>query len=360
VIACLALACVLVAGPAAALAQDEGTDLRAMFPASVEGAALAVEVFDGAAWLGRQDPATEDGALVARRTEELVGAVGKGIGDLTVATALHQPSPGNHAAITAMRVAGAAAAELVRPAIALLLGDVSSPTLRVRAMAGRDVVRVTDAALPGSYPRTIYPAGDTVWVIEAEQPVLEEILVALPDIAEESWVDPAPVLVDEMPDELFGQRRAQVSVSSSWSGLLTTEPGAMFGPEHEDVAVDLFLSEGITLEDLSSIFGVWDTEADASAFVVGFHVDGGDAALMARLRDEVIVPSISQTAQQPTVGERTVAGRDVRVLTDQAIEAAARAQETYHFVAGEDVVWMINLARADEEALVEVIGALPA
>src|SRR3990170_7253636 len=97
----------VVAGIGAApfvLAQDSSPaveaaavpDLSASFPATLDGQPLEVVTFGGAEWLARQDPSTPEGSTVAERTEELVASVGGTIDELTVASALHEPSEGDH------------------------------------------------------------------------------------------------------------------------------------------------------------------------------------------------------------------------------------------------------------------------
>jgi hypothetical protein len=359
-LAAAVLAAMFVALPGAALAQEEtpSSDLAAAFPDTLEGADLPVEAWDGQAWLDRADPASPDGQVVAERTQALLDATGKSITDLEVASALHEPSEGNHAAITAVRVAGASAADLVRPTIALLLGDVANPELQVRGLGSRYILRVSDADRPGVYPRTVYSAGDTVWVVDAEQPLLLEILDALPDTPADEPVDAAPELVAQIPYVLGGERRSQVQVTTGWGSLLSTAPDEMFGPQFAETEVRLFLDEGLTAQDLTSVLGIWDTSAEG-IFVVGFEIAGASQADMESVLEEVIVPAISLTSQQPTVTQQEIAGRDVTVVSDEAVEGEDRVIGTFYFVVSGDTVWMVNLAAADDAILTEAFGALP-
>jgi hypothetical protein len=69
------------------------------------------------------------------------------------------------------------------------------------------VLRVTDEAIPGVYPRTVYIDGDTAWIIGADEPAVLELLEQLP------LGTPSAVTTDEMvsrrlPVELDGRRRA--------------------------------------------------------------------------------------------------------------------------------------------------------
>jgi hypothetical protein len=354
------LAALLVALPGAALAQDASAspDLASTFPATLGGAELPVEVFQGQAWLDRVDASTAEGQAVAERTQALLDAAGKTIADLTVATALQEASEGDHAAITAVRVAGASPADLVRPTIALLLGDVADPTIQVRTLGGRDILRVADADQPGRYPRTLYVNGDTVWVIEAEQPLLTEIVDALPARPSEPPVDVAAQLVDEMPFLIGGERRAEVQAFSSWETLLAIPPGEMFGPQFEDAALRLFLSQGLTPDDLGSALGSWESAA-GGVFILAFAIEGAGQDVMEGIMDEVIVPSISLTSDQPTTSQQELAGRTLTVVSDQSVEEPERAAATYYFLPVGDTVWMVNLASTNEAILIEALESLP-
>jgi hypothetical protein len=334
-------------------------DVTTGFPASLGGQPLEVQTFTGPEWLARVDPATEDGARVTERTQTLVAASGGSIDDLSVATALHEPSPGNHAAITAVRVTGATATDLVMPAIGLLLGDITDPALRLRNVSGRDVLRVTDAAVPGTYPRTVYAAGDTVWVVEAEGEPMAEILAALPP----REGPPAPdtsALAADFPGRLGGQRPSELYLATGWGGPISPALGAMFGPESEEVAVRLFLEQGVTLEDLTWAYGIWSDGEDASTVLAAFRIAGLDPATMQGVLEGVVVPSFSGGFQQPAQATSEVSGRSMVTLRDDALPEEDRASDTYHFVVGGDTIWMVNVPSADEALVAEAIGQLPA
>ena len=100
--------------------------------------------------------------------------------DLSLGLALHEPSLGNHAVVAAVRLGVARASEFVEPVITLMLGDIIEPAFSSWIVSGKDVIRVVDAATPGTYPRYVFAEDDIVWLIEAEEPVLSEVFAALP------------------------------------------------------------------------------------------------------------------------------------------------------------------------------------
>jgi len=155
------------------------SDLAELFPISVNGRLLEVASWSGPEWVARLDPQDRDGAAAIRKTEALVASTGKTLEDLMVATALFEPSPGNYATIAAMRVPGSQALQLIDPVIDVMVGVISPETVW-RSIADRWVIVVRDAAVPGMYPVTVYPSGDTVWVMQAERQFVEALLMALP------------------------------------------------------------------------------------------------------------------------------------------------------------------------------------
>jgi hypothetical protein len=348
------------APPASAPAGQPSGDLAGVFPDTVAGVPVSVEVQSGSQWLAAADRATPDGAKVASLTESLLASTGSQPDDLQVATALIEPSPDNRATITALQVAGADAATLVDPAIAMLLGDVQEPELRLRWMAGRDVLRVSDAALPGTYPRTVYPVGDTLWVVEAEGDVLTEILGALPAAPSAAEADPGPELAGVFPYRIADQRRSQLSVISGWSDLLGSAPGAMFDPAHEAEAVQLFLERGIGIGDLSSAYAVWDDDLDIVVLVAAFQIADAQADVMQGILEDVLVPVFSGTAIEPQVTTAQVAGRDVTVFSDGSATDGSGTGDTYYFTVVGDTIWMVNIVAEDETLVDEVFAQLPA
>ena len=121
-----------------------------------------------------------DEAAAARALQSLADAAGLSIDDIAVVTGLLEPSPGNHAVIAAVGLPGADGQELVDHVINVVLRDIVEPRTVPESLAGKVVLRVTDAANPGTYPRNVYVDGDIVWLIEADDPLRTEIAAALP------------------------------------------------------------------------------------------------------------------------------------------------------------------------------------
>jgi hypothetical protein len=62
----------------------------------------------------------------------------------------------------------------------------AQPAFTWHRFADHLTARVYDATMPGVYPVTLYPLGDTVWVIAADLPLVEAIVALLPTQLEPS------------------------------------------------------------------------------------------------------------------------------------------------------------------------------
>ncbi|MEA2026469.1 MAG: hypothetical protein U9O18_07240, partial [Chloroflexota bacterium] len=179
-------------GPGAAATASSASpdgDLAESFPVSVHGQPLEIASWNGSEWVGRYDPETPDGATAIERTEAFVTALDATLEELTIATAFVEPSPDNYVTIAAARVAGVDEYDLFEPVIEFMLGNVSSPALRWSSIADKWIISVRDASLRGVYPTTVYLSADTVWLVQADRPVLDEILATLPPATNAGRVD---------------------------------------------------------------------------------------------------------------------------------------------------------------------------
>jgi hypothetical protein len=154
-------------------------DLVSRFPAELGGVRLDVTTLGGQEWLRSFAPDSRDGAAVRRLITVFIGAAEKSIDDLTIGFASYVPSPGNHAAVTAVRLKGASGEAITDPVVALLLANIREPEATRIEISGKQVLRITDARIPGSYPHYAYAIDDIVWLVEAEEPTLSEIFAAL-------------------------------------------------------------------------------------------------------------------------------------------------------------------------------------
>jgi len=148
---------------------------------SIEGLSGEVGTWTGGQWVARLDPVMHDDANAIRGLETLRVAADARLEDITIGTALVERTPGNFASVAALRIPGAHAFGLLDPAIAAMAPQIARPLSTWDRVADRSLVRVRDGAMPGAYPITFYPTGDTVWVLQADRPLVAMILQELPE-----------------------------------------------------------------------------------------------------------------------------------------------------------------------------------
>jgi hypothetical protein len=243
--------------PVSAAAQDEtGSDLP--FPTTLAEQPLQVETFTGPEYVAQFSGGEADDTTFIEGAEALVAGVGKTLADLTVKSALFEPSPGNHAVVVAFSIDGSEAREFAPEAIQLLLGDVVAPDLLLRPVAGKWVLRVVDATMPGVYPRTVFVNGDTAWVIEGDEQYVWDALDQLPDIAP-TGADEEVQMIAQMPLELDGRRRT--GLYEATEPLFLPTLSERFGPPLEQWLLDLQLEAGLTPAELIGAVTWWGIES---------------------------------------------------------------------------------------------------
>jgi hypothetical protein len=333
---------------APASAQDEpSADMP--FPAVLAGETLEVETFSGPEYVAQfssgegADPAFVEG------TEALVDSVGKTLDDLSVKTALYQPSEGNHAVIAGFRIDGTDAREFAPQAIQLLLGDVATPELRLRPVAGKWVLRVVDATMPGVYPRTVFINDDTAWIIEGDEQYVWDALDQLPG------VDPAGALAEDqmianLPLELDGRRRT--GLYEATEPLFLPTLSEHLGEPLEQWLLDLYLEAGLTPAEMIGVVTWWGVETSQdSVQIEGYRLPGENDELVARLVDEVILGAGAAPADGVSRTEQTLGGREVTTLDFGSIKQ--------HVFSSGDTAWVVTDNVDEAEMTEEAIAALP-
>lgn len=365
----VALAALLVLTiPASGLAQEAPerpavvatTASGIAFPTTLAGQALEVETFSGPEWLAQFSGGEAEDTTFIEGTEGLLDGLGKSIEDLDVATALYQPSEGNHAVVAAFRIADTQAREFVRDAVRLVLGDVVEPELALRPVAGKWVLRVVDAEMPGVYSRTVYLKDDTAWIIEGDEVYVWDALDQLPD-AEPTGDQAAEPMILQMPLLLDGRRR---------TGLLeATEPlflptlSGRISPDLEAWLLDLYLEVGMAPSEMIGAVAWWGIESSEDSIQIeGYQLPGAAAELVEQLRSRVILgetgepgddgqPPASDLPAGVTRTDGEIAGRAVATLD------FAGAQQ--HVISSGDTVWVVTDHVGEPEMAEEAIAALP-
>jgi hypothetical protein len=328
---------------------EEAPDSGPAFPTTLAGGTLDVQTYSGREWLAEFGTDTPENERFAADTRALLDVVGKDLDDLTVRSALHQPSEGNQAVIVALRIAGAEARDFAADAVRLMLGDVDAPEFALRPLGRRWVLRVVDAAVPGVYPRTVYLDGDTAWIIGADEPHVIELLEQLPIQAYQQLPD-AQNLATQVPLVLDGRRRT--GLYEAIEPLFLDSLSERLGPEFEQWTQDLYLDSGITPTDLLGVIAWWGIEStEDSLKIEGYQVPGGPAELVERLRAEIFLAGGEALPEEVSRTEQELGGRQVTSL-DLGIA-------TKHIFASGDTVWVVTDPSGEPAMAEEAVAALP-
>jgi hypothetical protein len=326
-----------------------GPDLPA-FPTTLAGADLDVRTYSGAEWLaGSGDTGTPEDAAYAEATQALLASLDRDLDDLVVRSALAQPSEGNQAVIVALRIAGVPASDFVEEAVRILLTDVAEPGFVLRPLGSRWVLRVTDQAIPGVYPRTVFIDGDTAWIVGADEPYVEELLEQLPPSAPRV-VAAEGMVSRKLPVEVDGRRRA--GLFETVEPLFLPALADRLGPEFEDWMLDLYLTDGLTPTDIIGADAWWGLESsDESIEIEGYQLPGASAEIVERLRADVILGSGDALAGEVGRGEAQLGGRQVTSVDLGAVKK--------HVFASGDTVWVVTDHAGEPELAEAAIAALP-
>jgi hypothetical protein len=335
--------------PASAAASGE-----VAFPTTLAGALLERRTFSGPDWLAESSTNSPEEKAYAEQMRALVESLGRSIDDLTVTTALAEPSEGNQAVIAAVRIAGTEPRAWIRDMAPLLLGDIQDPSLLMRPLGGRWVLRVVDAAMPGVYPRTVYLAGDTAWVIGGDEEHVLDLLSQLPAAPGPSSPEEgegAAEVAQQLPSVLGGQRRA--GLYEAVEPLFLPTLSERIGPPLEGWLLDLYLDEGISPTDIVGAVAWWGLEAAEEGIEVeGYHAPGASEAMVQRLLEEVVLSGGEAGAEEVGRAEEEVGGHAVTT-----IDSGGGTRR--HVFASDGTVWIVTDHVGQPELAAEAVASLP-
>ncbi len=338
----------LAQSPSAAPSAAGSAAATMPFPTTVAGQPLDVKRYTGAEWLAETSAVSPDDAAFASGTLAMLESVGATIDDLSVTSALAEPTPGTPAVIIGLQVEGVDARRLVAQSASLLLGDIEDPEFVLRPIGSRWVLRVVDAAIPGVYPRTVYLDGDTAWFIGADEGYVQELLEQLPVQSAATSSDDAG-LVSALPVVLDGRRRT--GLYESGEPLFLPAFDQRLGPAMEAWLLDLYLGEGIAPSDLLGAIAWWGDDSEQSVEVEGYQVPGASPEIIERLRTQVFLGDGSALPDE--------VGRVEQEFGGHAVTTIDFGYSTQHIFSSNDTVWVVT-DHAGEPALTEeAVAALP-
>ncbi len=319
------------------------------FPTTLAGAELDVQTYSGEQWLAQFRDGTTENEAFAADTAALLESLGKGIDDLRVTSALAEPTPGNQAVILGLQVEGTDARDFAGPAVDLLLGDIDDPGFALRPLGSRWVLRVVDAAVPGVYPRTVYLAGDTAWIIGADEEYVFELLEQLP-AQTYSQSSGEAVLAAQLPAVLDDRRRAGLYEAREPIFLPALE--MRMGPTLDDWLLDLYMEEGLTPTDLVGAIAWWGIDSsEESIEVEGYQVPGGSPELVESLRSRVFLADGEALPDEVSRSEQELGGRPVTTIDF--------GYSKQHVFSSGDTVWVVTDHAGEPAMAEEAIAALP-
>lgn len=321
------------------------------FPTTLAGVPLEVQTYSGPEWLAASATGEPEDAAYVEQTEALLASLGKGIDDLTVTSAMTQPTEGNPVVIAGVRIPGVEARMYVREMVRLFLGDLEQPELLMRQpLAGRWVLRVVDAATPGVYPRTVVLDGENAWIIGGDEEHVQDLLSQLPSPAGPASVEP-DLLAPKLPVELGGRRRAGLYESVEPLSLPTLYES--LGPAFEEWLLGVYLDEGIDPLDIIGVVAWWGLQAAEEGIEVeGYLVPGASPEATERLLRDVFLAGGETLPGEVSRVDQEIAGR---ALTTIDREGGSRR----HIFGDDGIIWVVTDHAGQPELAEEAIAALP-
>lgn len=371
------------AAPGAAAEETTPPSQGIAFPVMLGGQLLTPQTYSGSEWLDRfREGETADAAFV-EDTEALLESVGADIDDLVVKTAMYEiapatmsePAPGESAepvpaevaVVAALRIDGTDARDWVEPAVDLMVGDVFEPGLALRPLDTKWVLRVTDAAMPGVYPRTVYLKDDTAWIVQGDDDYVWDALGQLPE-ADPVGPSEADTLYTDIPLALGGVRR--MGLYESTEPLFLPTIGERLGDTFEDWLLDLYLEAGITPAEMLGVIAWWGLDAAQDGIQIeGYRLPEGGEEMTQRLLEDVFLVRPPEVSVNPDAEglepvddiSAMLSGVDFseEVIAGQAVTTLDYGGPKQHIFGSGDTIWVIS-DPLDERALVEeAIEALP-
>lgn len=337
------------------------------FPVMLGGQLLTPQSYSGSEWLDQFEGDDAANAAYVADTEALLERVGATTEDLTVKSALYEPVPGEGAVVLALRIEDTDAREWVEEAVDLVVADVLEPGLVMRPLDTKWTLRVTDAAMPGVYPRTVYLKDDTAWIIQGDTDVVWDALGQLPD-ADPVAASSADSLYTDVPLTLGGQRR--IGLYESTEPLFLPTLGERLGDGLEDWLLDVYLEAGVSPAQMLGVITWWGLEAAQDGIQIeGYRLPGGDEELTQRLLDEVFlirpaegsvdpeapqtepVDEVTQLLEGVSFEEREISGQTVTEL-----DYGGAKQYIYRSA---DTIWVVSDPLDQPELVEEAIATLP-
>ncbi len=365
--ATLALSLPAMAQEAAENAAPAAEKSGIAFPVMLGGQLLTPQTYSGADWLAQFDDGEAANTAYIEETVSLLESAGATTDDMTVKSALYEPAPGEAAVVLALRIAGTEAREWVEGAVDLIVADVPEPGLIMRPLDTKWTLRVTDSAMPGVYPRTVYLKDDTAWIIQGDTDYVWDALGQLPD-AEPVGLSAADTLYTDVPLALAGERR--IGLYESTEPLFLPTLGERLGDDIEEWLLDLYLDAGISPAEMLGVIAWWGLEASQDGIQIeGYRLPEGGEELTQRLLEDVFLLRPPEVSIDPDVPEAEVpdevaallegVGFSEEEIAGQTVTALDYGGALQYIFGSADTIWVISDPLGERDLVEEAIAALP-
>jgi len=237
----------------------------------------------------------------------------------------------------------------------------------MRPLGTKWTLRVTDATMPGVYPRTVYLKDDTAWFIQGDNDYVWDALSQLPD-ADPVGLSSADSLFTDVPLALGGQRR--IRLYESTEPLFLPTLGERLGEDIEAWLLDLYLEAGIAPSQMLGVIAWWGLEAAQDGIQIeGYRLPEGGEELTQRLLDEVFLvrpPEVSVDPESEAAAEVDPVASLLEGVTFSDEEIAGKAVTvldyggSLQYIFGSaDTIWVISDPLGERDLVEEAIAALP-
>lgn len=160
----------------------ERRDLYLDMPNHLGGFEPDIVMTRGAEHVANLDPSRTDDAETIADLEGLLTATGASVEDMTSGYALVSQDD-LFAFVVAVRIHDAAPGTLLPAYLPILLGNLVDAATAPATRAGKDVLIIsTDGANGEHIDLHVYDAGDTLWMIQGPDDVVEQVLGTLPPL----------------------------------------------------------------------------------------------------------------------------------------------------------------------------------
>jgi len=155
-------------------------EMQVLFPSTVAGQPLQVQTLTGAELFGAVDPNDAESQAELQVVRDLLATQGKTLDDVSLGFGYFATTD-TSGGITAVRIRGADIRALSDSLMPLLLTDVTDPQTATVQVAGREVIQITDGPDgPDVERRYAYAKDDILWLVQATEPQLSELIGQLP------------------------------------------------------------------------------------------------------------------------------------------------------------------------------------